>query len=243
MTEVSKPNSNKASFAGSVVFTPDDEPYLGSSALHQFDEMIVVLMEQHTRIGPWTRTHVMNELQSAASQLAPQASSLLLGMRELLRQGYLLPAAVLLRPALERVATLSWVCEHPTEVHRWHAGWKHGDRPSLADRMSAMQKHDNQDSVEAARMIRDHFNSLVHGDPSSANMGAVLLASGTAGFTVSKDVSSPARASEIAWQGAMYALVLTARCAQCFPDVDRSRGSATSPLRPPDSPESTGTNE
>lgn len=106
----------------SAVFTPGNEPYLGCAGLQQFDEMIVMMMETHHRIGPWSRVHALTDLQRAACQLAPQTSSILLGMRELIRQAYLLPASVLLRPALERIATLSWLCENPHEVHQWHEG-------------------------------------------------------------------------------------------------------------------------
>jgi hypothetical protein len=201
------------------VFTPDNEPYLGLADLQAFDETIVILMEQHNCIGPWTRIHRLNDLQKAASQLAPQASSLLLALRELIRQGYLLPAAVLLRPALERIATLSWLCDHPSEVHRWQAGWLHGQRPSLAQRMTAMYESHIPDTARAADQVRNSFNGLIHGDPTSANMGAVLLDDGKAAFTVSKDLFSPARASDLAAQGAMYAIVLTARCGQCFPSL------------------------
>ena len=215
----------------SAVFTPENEPYLGCPGVQHFDEMIVLLMETHHRIGPWSRGNTLNSLQGAVCQLAPQATSLLLGMRELLRQAYLLPAAVLLRPALERIATLSWLCEHPDQVHRWHEGWKHGDRPNLAKRMESMHSRAGpRGDVEAgAREVRDHFNGLVHGDPDSANMGAILLPDGQAGFSVSKDLGSPARASGLAFQGAMYATVLIARCNECFPDAGREQEVAPSP--------------
>jgi len=107
------------------IFNPANEPYLGTPMLQQFDEMIVVLMDHHQLIGPWTRTNELNDLQLAACQLVPQTSSLLLGMRKMIRQAYLLPAAIMVRPIIERVATLSWLCENPEGVDFWHAGWKH----------------------------------------------------------------------------------------------------------------------
>jgi hypothetical protein len=74
----------------------------------------------------------------------------------------------------------------------------------------------------AVKALREDLNGLVHGDPLAANAGAILLPGGAAGFTVSKDIGSPARASDLAWQGAMYTVVLLARCAQCFPAMDRA---------------------
>jgi hypothetical protein len=145
-------------------------------------------------------------------------------MRELLRQAYLFPAAVLMRPTVERIATLSWLCEHPAEAYRWHAGWVHKDRPSFTDRLATMLGTGASlgSLSDAAQAIRDQLNGLVHGDPLAANMGAILLPDGAAGFTVSKDLGSPGRATELAWQGAMYTVVLLARIFQCFPTIESS---------------------
>jgi hypothetical protein len=188
--------------------------------LQQFDEMVLLLMQQHGQIGPWTRAHTMTPLQQAACQLAPQASSLLLGIRELIRQAYLMPAAALVRRAFERIATLSWRCENPSQVQRWHDGWKHSSRPPLSERMTAMLGADPpEETMRRAKAVIDEFNGFVHGDPVAANMGAVLLGGGGVGFTVSKDLGSPTRASVLAQQGALYTVVLSSRCVQLFPEA------------------------
>ena len=186
--------------------------------LQQFDEMIVVLMDHHQLIGPWTRTNELNDLQLAACQLVPQTSSLLLGMREMIRQAYLLPAAIKVRPIIERVATLSWLCENPEGVDLWHTGWKHGHRPSLAVRMESMIRT-KRFPVEQAAAVRQHFNSLIHGDPESADMGAMVQGNGEVVYVVSKDLESPARVSDLALQGAMYSIAVMARSAECFPSL------------------------
>ena len=61
--------------------------------------------------------------------------------------------------------------------------------------------------------LRQTYNSLIHGDHKSALTSAVLLPDGTAGYTSSKDLTSPARADDISRQASTYAMVLTVRCA------------------------------
>jgi hypothetical protein len=61
----------------------------------------------------------LSPLQEAAAELVPSASSIALSIRELVRQGYLLSAAMLRRPLFERVATLSYLIEHPDAVKLW----------------------------------------------------------------------------------------------------------------------------
>jgi len=89
-----------------VIFTPDDEPYLGRPSVFHFDKMISITMKESSRIAAVTRRGDLSELQLAASQIIPQGLNLALSVRELVRQGYLFPAAVLLRPLMERAAII-----------------------------------------------------------------------------------------------------------------------------------------
>ena len=105
-----------------------------SSFINQLDLLIVPLMQQQTRIAVWTSSNNLTPPQQAAGELAPGACSLVLSIRESVRQGYLLAALVLTRPLLERVATLSYLVEHPTQVELWSQGWPGKSRPSLRAR-------------------------------------------------------------------------------------------------------------
>lgn len=100
------------------IFTPDDEPYLGRPLLHHFDLVIVAALAQQHAIGPWTRRNSdsLTRLQAAACQIVPAACSIALGIRELIRQAYLFPALMLLRPLIERVATISYLAEPPKRL-------------------------------------------------------------------------------------------------------------------------------
>lgn len=204
----------------SPIFTPDDEPYLGREALLHFDRLLIVLAAQQQAVGPWTRAHELTPLQQAGAQLVPSACSIAFSIRELIRQGYLLSARILLRPLLERVSTLAYLIDHDDAITLWTAGWPHNSRPSLAARLKAMGGPGNtpdKDVQGSLNELRQTYNSLIHGDPQSALSSAVLLPDGSPGYTVGKDITSPARADDICLHASAYAMVLTVRCAEIFP--------------------------
>ena len=208
-----------------AIFTPDTEPYLGGPLLHQFDTIIVAALEQHHAIGPWTRAHrdELSRLQRAACQIIPSSCSIALGIRELIRQAYLFPAHMLLRPLIERVATISYLAENPAALDLWEEGWPYSKRPKLPDLLRSMtgQLSDAADDagLAEAKTVANYYNALVHGDPLSAPENVVMHEGNEATFSVSKDVDSPERADNLAVHGAMYMIVLMARAAEIFPDV------------------------
>ena len=93
------------------IFTPDNEPYLGRESVFQFDNMILVAMEQNQRIAPWTQGRDLTPLQWAETELIPHGFSIALSIRELVRQGYLISAEILLRPLIERAAVISYLSD------------------------------------------------------------------------------------------------------------------------------------
>lgn len=189
--------------------------------LHQFDLMIVAAMEQQHRVGPWTRENRerLSRLQLAACQIVPGALSIALGIRELIRQAYLFPGFMLLRPLVERAATISYLAETPAALDLWEEGWPYSKRPRLPDLLSSMRTGQPPSGVAdlEARKVANHYNALVHGDPVAAQANIVLGATGEPTHTVSKDLDSPDKADDLASHGAMYLIVLIARTAQIFP--------------------------
>ena len=115
-----------------VVFTPDDEPYLGREAVCVLDRLIVVCLETNSRIAPRTHEIEKNDLQWAACQIIPAGISLTLSIRELVRQGYMYGALVLLRPLTERAITILYLQKFPDKIDLWTRGWNHKERPNLA---------------------------------------------------------------------------------------------------------------
>ncbi len=80
-----------------VVFTPDNEPHLGRNLLFYFDQLVSSAMEQNAATAPKSHGRALSDHQGMASQVIAQALSITLSVRELIRQGYLFGAHVLLR--------------------------------------------------------------------------------------------------------------------------------------------------
>lgn len=210
MTDASEP----------AIFTPENEPYLGRPNLLLFDQVLLTLVAEQHRIGPWTRNHDLTPIQRAASEIVPGTCSLAFSVRELVRQGYLLAARILLRPLIERVSTLTYLIDHDEAVTNWQNGWPHASRPSLPDRLQTIGGHNNTPPTIVTAAFKDllhDFNSMIHGDPRSALSSAVLLPDGAPGYTVTKDTTSPGRADEICGYASAFAMVLAVRCGEIFP--------------------------
>jgi len=204
------------------VFGPHNEPYLGLEAVLRFDQVIVLTMDLQHAVGPWTRRHSseLSALQIAATQLVPGSVSIALSIRELIRQAYLFGAAILLRPLVERVATISYLIDDPNGLALWHQGWPHGSRPSFSRLLGYLRStQEGGADLREERLLAVRYHSLVHGDPRAANEGAILLPDGSAGFTVSKDTDSPVRAAAVASEASAFLAILLARTAEVFPEA------------------------
>jgi hypothetical protein len=182
--QTAKPSTN---FKG-VIFTPSDEPYLGRQSVFHFDQLISAVMETNFRVAPLTRMP-MTDLQKAATMLIPQGISLSLSIRELVRQGYLFSAAVLLRPLMERTAIIAYLRANPSAITIWESGWKFRERPSLATMLQTISGQ-RVDLVKA-KLMCDTLNHLVHGDPMSSDYNLVELGEAGMGYAPSKITNAP----------------------------------------------------
>jgi hypothetical protein len=201
------------------IFLPNDEPYLGRESVFHFDQTILAAMEQNSKIAPWTHGRNITELQTAATELIPHGFSIALSIRELVRQGYLISAEILLRPLIERAAVISYLCEKPSELPHWKAGWRHKSRPPLYKMLAEMPvEGTTQEKEDMARHITQHFNAIVHADPLGARRQATRMGNGLAGYSASKSLSDISKCDEICFQATMYLIVLTGRAAQVFPE-------------------------
>lgn len=190
--------------------------------MFHFDQVITALMEQQVKVAAWTRSHKLSPLQTAASELAPGACSLVLSVRELVRQGYLYAAMVLMRPVVERVGTLSYLIEHPDGLTVWEGGWKHVTRPTfnqLLETMRGTADVPGAPSDSDIATVARRYHELVHGGPSAASGVLIRLDDGAPAFTTGKDLHSLDKADAVCFEAAMMTVVLMARCAQVFPDA------------------------
>jgi hypothetical protein len=99
-----------------VIFTPDNEPYLGRKLLFHFDQLISSAMEQNAVTAPTSHGRTLTDHQRMACQVIAQALSITLSIRELIRQGYLFGAHVLFRALIERAAILLYLHLLPEEI-------------------------------------------------------------------------------------------------------------------------------
>lgn len=200
----------------SPIFTPGNEPYLGRESVFQFDQVIISCLEANAGVAAYTHTNKLTDLQKAACQIIPQGINLSLSIRELIRQGYLFAAAVLMRPLIERVAIISYLCERPEDVPLWQNGWQYKERPSLAKMLATMNK---EVDTKQAQEICDLFNSLTHGDPIGSSFNLVTLPTGGLGYSVGKTLNEPDFCDFICFQSYCYLIVIMGRMAACFPNI------------------------
>lgn len=174
-----------------AVFTPDDEPYLGRALLRALDELVCVAMERNAELAPVSHRIELTDHQKMAAQVIPQALSLGLSIRELIRQGYLFGAHVLKRALVERAVILLYLDLYPSEIERWNRGWHHGDAPSLAKMLEATQRKLESDPRLRGGDLTAAMNSLMHGKPDSAWWSLVVVSDDSVGHAVSKILNRP----------------------------------------------------
>lgn len=201
-----------------IVFTPDNEPYLGRSLLFHFDQLISSAMAQNAATAPRSHGIPLTDRQRMACQVIAQGLSIALSLRELVRQGYLFGAHVLLRALVERAAILLYLHLYPDEIARWNRGWERHDAPSLAKMFDAIQAKQESDASVPGRELTAAMNSLLHGKPDSAQWNLVSLGSAGVGHAVSKILNRPDLCDELCANAIPWLAVLQGMMAAYFPD-------------------------
>jgi len=201
-----------------VIFTPDNEPYLGLGTLRAFDDAIVTCLKVNSRIAPMTSELQLNDLQRAACQLIPAGINLALSLRELLRQGYLYGAAVMIRPLAERAVTILYLKQFPDKLTIWHDdGWHYRKRPTLAKMLDEIG---GAEFPNCGREVTNALNSLTHGDPESSKWNIIATGDDTVGYAVSKMLDRPDICSSVALDGATWLSVILGMMPTIFPLPD-----------------------
>ena len=180
------------------VFTPANEPYLGRELLLRFDQLICACLELNLKCAPKSHDPMLSDFGRALCILVPQTISLALSIRELIRQGYLLGAKVLVRPFTERAVTALYFHKNPAALRIWDEGWKYNRRPSFQEMLEYLNHHVlGGAAVPSLKGFTYDWNSATHGDPMSARWNVVLNHEGVPVFPVSKNLASPGLADEI----------------------------------------------
>lgn len=205
-----------------VIFTPDNEPYLGLKSLCVLDHLIVSALQLNEKVALHTHSNELTRLQRAASQIIPQGMNLSLSIREMVRQGYLFSAAVLLRSLIERAAIISYLWRNPEAVETWESGWKYKNRPSLAKMLEGMHPDGN---IDEAKKVCETFNHLVHGDPMGADFNIVQLSEDALGYSVGRVTNNTDLADFVSDQTISWLTIICSMMAACFPGVPGAKSS------------------
>lgn len=179
------------------VFTPGDEPYLGRELLFRLDNLICSCLELNSKCAPDSHSGSLSRFQHALCILVPQTITLALSVRELIRQGYLFGAKVLVRPLTERAVTILYLSKNPSALQIWDDGWKYNKRPRLQEMIEYLNKELLQGAFASLKGFAHELNSATHGDPLSAQWNVILRDDGAPVSPVSKNLSSPQLADEI----------------------------------------------
>lgn len=202
------------------VYLPHNEPYLGRESVYHFDQVIISCLECNTSVAAYTHNVELSDLQIAACQIIPQGINLALSIRELIRQGYLFAALVLMRPLIERAAIISFLHDTPNEIEAWKSGWQNNKKPSLFNMLKSMGG--NQDSLDVKK-VYDLLNHLVHGDPVAASWNLTKLNDGSLGYSVGKVINDAELCDFICFQSFCYLIVLMSMMTACFPNCPKSK--------------------
>ena len=197
------------------VYLPHDEPYLGQPHLLAFDKAIPQAMRTNLKVARRTFVKPLSPLQIAATEVLPQGISVALSIRELIRQGYLYSAAILLRPLIERAGTIHYLRSHPQAVEAWRAGWPRRSQPSFDDLMSGMHPAAPADLQESFRTM---LHKLVHSDPAGSAFNMFERHDGVLVFSSGKLIDQPLVCNLISIAGRHYLERLVAIAAEIFPE-------------------------
>ncbi|TDD10603.1 hypothetical protein E1181_00830 [Saccharopolyspora terrae] len=201
--------------------TPADDPYSVLSGVEFLDEKLRQLDRRLKYVGVLSADKAnLNRVQVASFQLVPGSASIARSIRHLIKGGYLLSSAVLLRPLLERVATLAYLEQNPQSVALWEAGWLHHQRPSLRTRLNCLLPGAPDSLLHGFMREVSRANSLIHGDPDAALVSLVQIEEDNYAYAHDQDFSTPERAHNIAFSAALDIVFQLVVIDRIFPPPD-----------------------
>jgi hypothetical protein len=205
---------------GPAVFMPDNEPYLGRATVLQFDQTILTVLKCNQSTAQWTHGMQLSDMQQMACVVIPQSVSLALSIRELVRQGYLFGAHMLVRPLVERAAILLYLQAVPSDIAKWKRGWHAGDAPGLSKMLEAIQKVGGRAEFAKGADLTASFNTLMHGKPDSAPWNTISLDSGKPGYASSKILDRPDLCDDVCAQALTWLVIVRVMMLAYFPDAE-----------------------
>ena len=193
--------------------------------LHFLYEQSVEWNNRHSKDVGFSRQ------EEIVSRFIPSTLNLVFSFHELLLQGWLYPAEVLVRPFAERLGTLTYFATNPKEaIKKWDDGWKMGKRPSLEERLkllpttstSPMLSQIDWNAVKEAKDIvislTDSLNSAIHGDEYSLYYTLSHRTDDTDNYVMGADLKNESYATHLALVMANLTMFFPLVLAKVFPD-------------------------
>jgi hypothetical protein len=206
-----------------IKYSAGNEPYLGLNSLLALDHLIVTSLNLNSRITAYSHRHSLSRLQKAATRIVPQGFNITLSIRELVRQGQLFSAVLLMRSLIERVGIISYLVNVPSAIDKWEDGWRHCERPSLNNMLKTLGSGKDKESVIKSV---DTFDHLVHGDPMEGKFNLVHLDADAFGYGVGRVADNNSLCNFVCYQTIAWLTVLSGMASAAFPGVDESAGKA-----------------
>ena len=142
----------------------------------------------------------------------------MLSIRELIRQGYLFGAHVLVRALVERAAILLYLHFYPEEIGCWSRGWEQKEAPGLAKMFDAIQAKQGRNPRVRGRDLTASMNSLLHAKPDSAPWTLISTGGDRVGHAVSKILNRPDLCDELCANVIPWVAVVQGMMAAYFPN-------------------------
>lgn len=196
------------------VYLPHNEPYLGRARLLAFDLAIPEAMRTNTEVAQRTFGSALSPLQIAATEIIPQGVSIALSIRELIRQGYLYSATILVRPLVERTGTICYLRDNPDATEAWRNGWPRTAQPSFSDLLACLHPRSADSNQESLKVM---MHELVHSDPEGSAYNMFRRDDGALVFPSGKIVDQPAMCDFVSTAGCYYLKRLVQIAAAIFP--------------------------
>ncbi len=203
-----------------VIFTPDNEPYLGRKLLYHFDLMISSTLQLNGESAQRFHNIELNDHQKMACQIISQGLSIAFPIRELIRQGYLFGANVMFRNLFERMIILLYLEEFPEEINKWNDGWHGNNAPSLSKMLDKIQQKDGFDEVVPGKDLTAWMNGIEHAKPESALYNMTLMNNGKIGHAISKILNRPDLCDSICMNVLFCMAIMQAMIVTYFPTKD-----------------------
>ncbi len=148
-------------------------------------------MEQNSLTSKKSHDIELTDHQQMACQIISQALGIALSIRELIRQGYLFGAYVLVRSLFERAMILFYLYYYPEDIIHWKNGWQQRDAPGLSAMIDKVSKKGADAPKGRGSDMLKSMNSILHAKPDSAYYNLVHLDDFRGGFSPSKILNRP----------------------------------------------------